>query len=198
MGCNHAALTDGVYMRTKYVLVEREDFHPMAMTSQVAMEVNEITPIKLQKPITIAEIRQKRIRIWTAEDQKGFVEHEKEREAFEAFRAKYHKKTFPAVIDWFNKDRGQGMLTIQGTEIRLVIYACNIKGRKTWYPETACVYYEKGQIVDIEVDASCYRSVFALGVTPGHFDSEGWDRIKDKNLAFRCDENGEATNGLFA
>lgn len=117
--------------------------------------------------------------------------------AFENFRAKYHKKTFSATVRWFDNMRGEGMVRIDD-KLSLPIYACNIAGRKTWFAETACVFYKAGQEVQIEIDVHSYSTVFAKGITPGHFDSEGWDRIKDQNLAFRCDEQGNATNGLFS
>lgn len=106
-----------------------------------------------------------------------------------------------AVVDWFDRARGMGMVTITGRDgetVRSDIYSCNIKGRKTWYPETACVYYEDGQQIKVTLSFHGRCSpIFVCGVTPGHFDSEGWDRIKDQKLAFRCDDEGNAVTGLF-
>lgn len=117
--------------------------------------------------------------------------------AFEAFRDKYHGKVFQAKVRWFDNMRGEGSVRIDD-ELSLPIYACNIKGRKTWFAETACVFYKPGQLVDIEIDVVNYSAVFAKGLTLGHFDTEGWDRIKDQNLAFRCNDEGEVITGLFA
>lgn len=125
------------------------------------------------------------------------AEHEAKWTAFETFRNTHHGKTFTASVDWFDNGRGIGMVTITES-FRLPIYACNISGRKTWYSETACVYYEKGQSVEVEIDVVSPSGIFAKGLTAGHFDSAGWDRIKDQNLAFRCDEAGNAMSGLFA
>lgn len=113
------------------------------------------------------------------------------------FQKKYHGKTFTAVVRWFNKSSGEGVVRLDDG-LSLPIYACNIAGRKTWYPETACVYYAEGQIVQIKVDVHMYSTIFAIGVTSGHLDIERWDQIKDKDLAFRCNEDGQAINGLFA
>lgn len=103
-----------------------------------------------------------------------------------------------ARVRWFSRISGEGMVrvTIGDREHCLPIYACNIKGKKTWYPETACVYYEKDQTIEVEVkwdDHAC----FVIGLTPGTLDVEAWDRIKEKDLAFRCDDDGNATTGLF-
>lgn len=116
---------------------------------------------------------------------------------FEAFHAKYHDKTFAAMVDWFSARSGEGSVTLE-TGLRLDIFACNIVGRKTWYPETACVYYTEGQEVQIKVDVHSPSAVFAIGLTPGTLDVEAWENIKDKNLAFRCNDVGELTTGLFA
>ncbi len=107
-----------------------------------------------------------------------------------------------ARVDWFNQASGEGMVTIigkDGTEVSSVIHACNIKGKKTWYPETACVYYTKGQDIEVELSFHGYCSqIFVKGVTQGHFDKEGWDNLDQNKLAFKCDDDGKAINGLFS
>lgn len=116
---------------------------------------------------------------------------------WQQFRDKYHGKTFTAVVRWFNQNSGEGMVRIDDS-LSLPIYACNIAGKRTWYPETACVYYTEGQTVQIKIDVHLYSAIFAIGITRGHFDSEHWDRIKNTVLAFQCNEDGQAINGFFA
>lgn len=188
--------------RTKYVLIERtNEYNPIAMSAATALDLDNTpfaeTNVGEPKPITLARIRKERIRIYSDEEHIQYQEDCAEHEAWDKFREKYHGKIFSAKVAWFDNMRGEGVVTID-EDLSLQIYACNIKGRKTWYPETACVYYEKGQIVQIKVDCQSRRTIFAIGETQGHLDTEGWDRIKDTNLAFRCDEDGKAINGLFA
>ena len=93
----------------------------------------------------------------------------------------------------------EGLVKIHGTDLMLqTIYACNINGKKTWYPKTACVYYTEGQEVDVELKVFSNFKLFVNGLTPGHFDSERWNSLDQSRLAFKCDENGKAINGLFS
>lgn len=141
-----------------------------------------------ERLITKDEIKKGKIHIYKDSD---YFEHIR----WNDFKAFHHGKTFTAVVNWFDNTRGLGVVTLNnGTDS--VIYACNIKGKKTWYPETACVYYTKGQTVDVEIECIGHKS-FAKGLTEGTLDVEGWDRIKDKDLAFRCNKVGEAVTGLF-
>lgn len=73
------------------------------------------------------------------------------------------------------------------------IYACNIPGKKTWFAETACVFYVEGQIIDFDIK----EGGFIVPTTPGIFDAEKWNSLDQDRLAFKCDENGKAINGLF-
>jgi len=122
-------------------------------------------------------------------------------EAFDEFADNF-SGVLKARVCWFDDVRGQGMVKITGKDgetVRSVIYACAIKGRKTWYPETACVYYEENQ--DIEVELSFrgrLTDIDVIGLTQGHFDREGWNNLDQDSLAFKCNEQGEAINGLFA
>lgn len=121
--------------------------------------------------------------------------------AFNEFADYVKNKTFKAKVRWFDKSSGEGTVTILDDNINYSypIYACNIKGKKTWYANTACVYYTKDQIIDITVSTHGYGSpVFICGETQGHFDQEAWDSLDQDRLAFKCNEDGEATNGLFA
>lgn len=188
--------------RTKYVVIERTaEYNQIAMSPATALDLDNTpfsgTVVGVPKPITLTQIRRDGIRIYTDEEHTQYQKDCAEHEAWSAFRDKYHGKVFKATVRWFDSARGEGVVRID-EDLSLQIYACNIKGRKTWYSETACVYYKEGQIVDIKVDCHSHRTIFAIGKTQGYFDTEAWDRIKDQNLAFRCDEEGNATNGLFA
>lgn len=191
--------------RTKYVVIERTaEYNQIAMSPATALDLDNTpfsgTVVGVPKPITLTQIRRDGIRIYTDEEHTQYQRDRAEYEAFSALRTKYHKKPLKATVRWFNPNSGIGTIIIEGAEDlpSFPIYACNIKGRKTWYPETACVSYETGEIVDIELDMHTRHSIFVIGITPGKLDVAEWDRIKDQNLAFRCDEDGKAINGLFA
>lgn len=101
-------------------------------------------------------------------------------------------------VQWFDRNSGEGSIHIPALDIYTRVYACNLKGKKTWYSETACVYLEKDQTVKIErlgrIDAGL-TPIINEGVI---FDEEKWISLDQSKLAFRCDENGKAINGLFA
>jgi len=104
-----------------------------------------------------------------------------------------------AEVRWFDKLTGEGMVRLLGDDYSgqsLTIYACNINGKKTWFPETACVSYGKGQAIQVEVSYDKYAT-FVTGLTQGTLDVEGWENLKHQDLAFRCDDDGNATTGLF-
>lgn len=95
------------------------------------------------------------------------------------------------TVAWFNGDRGA--ITCNVTGQLIIVWACNIIGKKTWYSETACMYLKKGQTVTFK-----HSEVGAADVTGGIFDAEKWAKLDQSKLAFKCDENGKAINGLFA
>ncbi len=100
-----------------------------------------------------------------------------------------------AIVTWFDRRDGEGVMR-DDSDTPYRIAACNIPGKKTWFPHTACVYYERGQTVEFELVEGCADLVRCL--TPGHFDRAKWDALDHKRLAFRCDASGQATTGLFA
>lgn len=108
----------------------------------------------------------------------------------------YTFKKVKGEVLWFDKMSGEGMIRIPDLDFNLTVFACNIKGAKTWYPETACMYLNEGDEVTLDI-VEVGSGATAQVIEGGRFDKEGWDEIKDKNLAFRCDENGKAINGLF-
>lgn len=179
-------------MRTKYVQIERgEGFKNTYTTRKVAEDGMRRGTIQSFSPITLAQIKERGLHHYREEDYFRHI-------AEEEFRLKYDGKRFQAkVIDGGNQC--EMLVSILGAEELHLrkIYACNIQGKKTWDPETACVYYNTGDIVEVELKVFHGFQLFVNGLTPGHLDTAQWERIKDKPLAFRCDENGNAITGLF-
>lgn len=116
----------------------------------------------------------------------------------EAFTSAYNKYLqslgeVSGVVSWFNKDSGIGYIKCSKTQTLVPVYACNILGKKTWYPETACIYLEKGQEVSFKHSEACG----AVDVTNGTLDLDKWNKLDQSKLAFKCNEQGRAINGLF-
>ncbi len=109
--------------------------------------------------------------------------------------AKGIKKIVRTTVTWFDKSSGEGFVHLEGYPY--IIYACNIKGKKTWFSETACVYYTENQEIDIKIDEA-YGEIFIIGLTPGTVDIEKWERIKDSKLISKCNDRDEPITGLFA
>jgi hypothetical protein len=101
-------------------------------------------------------------------------------------------------VVFFDKSRGEGMVAVDSLGTTFSVYACNLKGKKTWYAETACVYLNKGDTVKIDKLAEVSDGLTALVSEGVHFDAEKWASLDQSRLAFKCDENGNAINGLFA
>ncbi len=177
-------------MRTKFLLIEREGYHPQYTTADVVAELRDAGLIVGARPVTQKEIKAERIREFN-------YRHHREMEAFEEFRNRMHRKPFKAKVLWFDLSRGVGVVDGLNGEGDYTIYACNIKGKRTWYPETACVFYMKGEEVDVELEIQ-YGATFCIGLTQGYPDNEKWESLDQDRLAFKCDENGKAINGLFA
>jgi hypothetical protein len=176
--------------RTQYVLIARPEYHPTAVSRDVLADMHargEV--ITSERPITKAEIKRNRIHVY--EDSWYF-----KYQAWADWKARVDGKTFKARVLWF-RDDGTGMIEIPELNERLPIYACNIAGKKTWYPETACVFYERDQEIDVSL-AVHPGQTFVIGVTPGHVDQVKWESLDHSKLAFRCNEAGEAVTGLFA
>lgn len=115
---------------------------------------------------------------------------------WEQWRDAMHRKPFKARVLWFDLLDGRGAIRGLNGEGTYHILACNIKGKRTWYPETACVFYMRDEIVEVELDID-YGATFCIGLTQGYPDNEKWDSLDKDRLAFKCDENGKAINGLF-
>jgi hypothetical protein len=96
-------------------------------------------------------------------------------------------------VIWFNRKSGEGMVKDSAGHTAM-FYACNIPGKKTWFPETACMYFNEDQEIEVIQD----ENGFILPQTPGIFDEAKWNSLDQSRLAFKCDENGKAITGLFA
>lgn len=194
--------------RTKYVLVERSGTIALAVPKAILQDVLDsgdygTGPVMSVTPITVAEIKRRGgIFTLTEEQFKRDMEHRARLGAFEQFRARYHGVTTDAVVlDWDHL-RGEGTVRLappegadpEGRGAAWPIYACNLPGRKTWYPETACVFYMPGETVQVKLDVH-FGATFVIGVSQAYVDNVKWDEIKDKNLAFRVAESDGASKG---
>jgi hypothetical protein len=183
--------------RTKYVLIERPDCRPTAVTPATAAEMREAGEvITSERPITLAEVKRENTLVVTDEQWAWDMQQRARFEAFEAYRAKYHGVVTTAEVLSWDHLRGEGRVRL-ADGAAWDIYACNLPGRKTWYPETACVFYMPGETVQVKLDVHLTRT-FVIGVTPGYPDNEKWESLDHSRLAFVCNESGEATSGLFA
>ncbi len=104
-------------------------------------------------------------------------------------------KNIDAEVLSFDKNRGSGLVRIQGGVYD--VYACNIEGKKTWYPETACMYLNKSDTVKVNLTGA-YFKLFVNVIQGGIFDSDKWDRLDQDKLAFKVNAVGTLKNGLFA
>lgn len=104
-------------------------------------------------------------------------------------------KGLKGTMLYFDNSRGEGCIACG--DLRVQLYACNAIGKKTWYPETACINFERGQEVVFDL-ADMGDHVTASNVQGGTFDASKWASLPQDRLAFKCDENGDAINGLFA
>lgn len=177
-------------MRTKYVLIERgEGFKNTYTTLRVAEDAIQRGTVKSYQPVTLRQIKELGANQYREED---YFRHVAEDDYIRAYNGKRFKAT---VVSWSGCE---GLVKIHGTDLMLqTIYACNIQGKKTWYPETACVYYTEGQEVDVELSVFSGFKLFVNGLTPGYFDEAKWNALDKSRLAFKCDEDGKAVNGLF-
>jgi hypothetical protein len=179
-------------MRTKYVLIERgEGFKNTYTSLKVATHAMSIGAIESFRPVTLSEIKALRANEYREKDYFRHIEED-------AFFKAHNGRRCKATIVSGGIGSSEMLAQVEGLVWLQPIYACNIAGKRTWYPETACVYYEPGEVVDVELKVFSGFQLFVCGITPGHFDAKHWDLIKDKGLAFRCDEEGNAVTGLFA
>lgn len=121
-------------------------------------------------------------------------------------------KSLSGRVRWFSGDLGR--IECLKTGNTYDVHACNIVGAKTWYPETACMFLKEGETVifdlyelygqgrylsaskvrgNISSDAETNRAWIA-----DHFDEKQWMSLNQNSLAFKCDADGNAINGLFA
>lgn len=183
--------------RTKYTLIERPDCRPTAVPTALLQDIIDSGEnVTASRPVSLAEIKRESYRVTTEQQWKWDMEQRARMEAFEAYRARYHGVVTKALVLSWDFLRGEGLVRLESGEAR-EIYACNLPGRKTWYPETACVFYEQGETVEVKLDVHLTKT-FVIGVTQAYIDNEKWDSLDHSKLAFRCNDKGEAVNGLFA
>lgn len=106
-------------------------------------------------------------------------------------------KSLTGRVQWFDKSRGDGSIYCTEIDSYFRVYACNLAGKRTWYAETACVYLDEGQEVTIDKLARVDTGLTPIISQGVKFDAEKWDTLKDKDLAFRCDDSGNVISGLF-
>lgn len=177
-------------MRTKYVLIERgEGFKNTYTTERVAKDAMRRGLVHSYTPVTLKQIKALGANEYREEHYFRHVQSDD-------FIKQYNGvKCTGRIVAWSGTE---GLIELDMPDLMLqTLYACNIKGAKTWYPETACVSYSVGQVVDVELKVFHDFQLFVCGLTPGILDVEHWNKIKDQSLAFRCDENGNAVTGLF-
>lgn len=177
-------------MRTKYVTIERgPEFNRTAVTLEVAKDIEKRGLGTIGTPITLKRIKDDRIHIYRDQD---YFCHMAERDYEDAFET---GTVFNATVLSFDLSRGQGLIRVDdGSDGGSItsIYACNLPGRKTWYPETACTYYEVGTEVQVT-----FEFKLAVSHTPAIIDEAKWTSLDQSKLAFKCDADGQAINGLF-
>jgi hypothetical protein len=178
-------------MQTRYVLIERgEGFKNTYTTLRVAEHALAAGTIESYRAVTKAQIKSLGCREYKEEH---YFRHLQEEE----FYAAHHERCCKATIVSGGIGSSEMLAEVEGLDRLHSIYACNIEGRRTWYPETACVYYKEGETVDVVLKVFPGGVLFVCGVTPGYFDSVRWESIKDQSLAFRCDVAGNSVTGLF-
>lgn len=100
---------------------------------------------------------------------------------------------FDAVVTSWNPVEGRGWVKIAQWDQVMPIYACNIEGKRSWWPEHACVSYERGQHVRVQFK----EPHFVIGLTPGTFNAEQFASQDRSRMTFNVNEAGQVTSGLF-
>ena len=125
------------------------------------------------------------------------AERESNWTAYEALRARFDGAIFKARVVFWRGSKG----TIEGLngEGRFWLHSCNVKGARTWYPETACMLLKIDDIIDAEIKVFYGPDgCIAVSHTPGTLDVERWASLDKSKLAFKCDDDGALVSGLFA
>lgn len=120
------------------------------------------------------------------------AQHESEMDAYEQYYNKYNGLVFKAVVVSGSKGNTEFLVDGLNGEGRYWVFACNIKGAKTMYPETACVYLKTGDIVEVKLTVFT-KQTFASVLTQGHLDSEYWNSLDHSKLAFKYNDDGSTT-----
>jgi hypothetical protein len=102
------------------------------------------------------------------------------------------------VVRRFDRTTGKGWITDPELDQVFSVYGCNIKGAKTGYPHTACMYLDCGAEVVFDL-FDFGNHISAVNVTGDvRFDQELWNSLDHDKLAFKKDADGNFINGLFA
>lgn len=116
-------------------------------------------------------------------------------EAYTRFRSSL--KNLKGTVRWFDRIRGEGFIRIPELGTSVVVYACNLKGAKTGFPETACTYLVEGEDVVVDyVHESC-GAIIKENTQGIHSDKDQWDSLDQNKLAFKCDDDGNFINDLL-
>lgn len=117
-------------------------------------------------------------------------------DAYEALKSQFDGVIFKArVLSWSGTE---GLVEGLNGEGRYWLYACNIKGAKTWYPETACVFHAKGEVIDAELKVFFGSGALLVSHTLGTLDADRWNSLDQSELAFRVGDDGQLASGFFA
>ena len=120
------------------------------------------------------------------------AQQEAEMEAYERYYNKYNDLVFKATVISGGKGNTEFLVRCIDTDKLYWVYACNIKGAKTMYPETACVYLNEGDIVEVQLTVFT-KQTFASVITQGRLDNERWNRLDHSKLAFKYNDDGSTT-----
>ena len=132
-----------------------------------------------------------------AERETEIANHLAKLDAYMEWSKSIQNKVFDAEVRWFDRSSGVGNIYVPALDQCYTIYACNLPGKKTWFAETACVYYNEGQQIQVTLDARM-SVTFIIGQTVAFIDNEKWNSLDQSKLAFKCDDEGHVITGLFA
>lgn len=102
--------------------------------------------------------------------------------------------TQTGIVTFFDRLSGDGVVLLN-SGIETDISACDIPGKKTWLPNTACVYYDINQEIELKWDNTLdiWRCL-----TQGILDHKKWCSLQKKSgrLALECTETGKLVHQL--
>jgi hypothetical protein len=105
-------------------------------------------------------------------------------------------RTLEGEVTDFDMDTGEGWIKLKDLG-SFTVYACNLKGRKSWWPHLACTYLEVGQKVTVDRLAETAGGLTCVVSKDVKFDPEKWDSIDRKDCSFTEQDDG-FMSGLLA